>query len=127
MEAAGGAFRPYGLWAVEALYPPIPPAATTASTHSTNHRLHPNRYGIPLALLPFVCSYSVHPGQIIGLAERLKRGRQLATWAMRGGILSPADLELDRDHMTGRRTRPPVRDEIPPPIDDRLIVELYSR
>jgi ribosomal protein S4 len=29
--------------------------------------------------------------------------------------------------MTGRLVRPPGRDEIPVPIDDRLIVEFYSR
>jgi len=36
-------------------------------------------------------------------------------------------LELDRDQLTGRLVRAPERDEIPVPIDDRLIVEFYSR
>jgi small subunit ribosomal protein S4 len=72
-------------------------------------------------------SYQVRPGQVIGVSEKLKRGRQMAVWAERGGILPPAYLELDRDRMTGRLVRAPERDEIPVPIDDRLIVEFYSR
>src|SRR3712207_1492103 len=46
-------------------------------------------------------SYQVRPGQVIGVSEKLKRGRQMAVWAERGGILPPAYLELDRDNMTG--------------------------
>ncbi|HYH09485.1 MAG TPA: 30S ribosomal protein S4 [Thermoanaerobaculia bacterium] len=72
-------------------------------------------------------SYSVRPGQVIGISERMKRSRQMAVWAERGGIIPPAYLELDRNQMTGRLLRPPERDEIPVPIDDRLIVEFYSR
>ena len=72
-------------------------------------------------------SYQVRPGQTLTLSERMKRSRQVAIWAERGGILPPAYLELDRDRMTGRLVRSPERDEIPVPIDDRLIVEFYSR
>jgi len=72
-------------------------------------------------------SYQVRPGQTITLTERMKRSRQMAVWAERGGILPPAYLELDRDTMTGRLVKVPDRDEIPIPVDDRLIVEFYSR
>ncbi len=72
-------------------------------------------------------SYSVRTGETIGITEKMKRSRQLAVWAERGGILPPAYLDLDRNNMTGRLTREPARDEIPVPIDDRLIVEFYSR
>lgn len=72
-------------------------------------------------------SYEVRPGQTITLTERMKRSRQMAVWAERGGILPPAYLELDRDTMTGRLVKVPDRDEIPIPVDDRLIVEFYSR
>jgi small subunit ribosomal protein S4 len=72
-------------------------------------------------------SYHVRPGQTITLSERMKRSRQIAIWSERGGILPPAYLELDRDAMSGRLVRAPDRDEIPVPIDDRLIVEFYSR
>ena len=72
-------------------------------------------------------SFQVRPGQTVTISEKMKRSRQMAVWAERGGIIAPAYLELDRDTMTGRLLRPPDRDEIPVPIDDRLIVEFYSR
>lgn len=72
-------------------------------------------------------SYEVRPGQTITLTERMKRSRQMAVWGERGGILPPAYLELDRDTLTGRLVKVPDRDEIPIPVDDRLIVEFYSR
>lgn len=72
-------------------------------------------------------SYQVRPGQTLSVAEKLKRGRQLAVWAEGGGIVPPPYLELDRDDLQGRLVRLPERDEIPVPVDDRLIVEFYSR
>ena len=57
----------------------------------------------------------------------MKRSRQIAVWAERGGILPPPYLELDRDNGAGKLVRLPERDEIPVPVDDRLIVEFYSR
>jgi small subunit ribosomal protein S4 len=72
-------------------------------------------------------SYHVRPNDTITLSERFKRSRQMAIWLERGGIVPPPYLELDRDQMSGRLVRVPERDEIPVPIDDRLIVEFYSR
>jgi small subunit ribosomal protein S4 len=72
-------------------------------------------------------SYEVRPGDTITLGEKMKRSRQMAIWAERGGILPPAYLELDQTTMTGRLVKVPARDEIPVPVDDRLIVEFYSR
>lgn len=72
-------------------------------------------------------SYHVRPNDTLTLSERFKRSRQMAIWLERGGIVPPAYLELDRDQLSGRLVRVPERDEIPVPIDDRLIVEFYSR
>jgi small subunit ribosomal protein S4 len=72
-------------------------------------------------------SFGVSPGQTITISERMRRSRQMAIWAERGGIVPPPYLELDRDQLSGKLVRPPERDEIPVPIDDRLIVEFYSR
>jgi small subunit ribosomal protein S4 len=72
-------------------------------------------------------SYEVRPGDTLTITERMKRSRQMAIWSERGGILPPAYLELDRGQMTGRLVKVPDRDEIPVPIEDRLIVEFYSR
>ncbi len=72
-------------------------------------------------------SAQVRPGQTIGLTEKIRRGREMALWAERGGIVPPAYLELDRENMTGRVARLPERDEIPVPVDERLVIEFYSR
>lgn len=72
-------------------------------------------------------SYGVRPGETITISERMKRSRQMAVWAERGGIVPPPYLELDRDQLSGKLVRVPARDEIPVPIEDRLIVEFYSR
>jgi small subunit ribosomal protein S4 len=72
-------------------------------------------------------SYQVRPGQTISLSERFKKSAQVAAWKARGGIAPPAYLELDFEQMSGKLMREPARDEIPVPIDDRLIVEFYSR
>ena len=72
-------------------------------------------------------SFGVKPGQTITISERMRRSRQMAIWAERGGIVPPPYLELDRDQLSGKLVRAPERDEIPVPIDDRLIVEFYSR
>src|SRR5688500_13472471 len=72
-------------------------------------------------------SYEVQPGQAITLSEKMKRSRQVAVWRERGGIVPPPYLELDYEAMAGKLVRAPERDEIPVPIDDRLIVEFYSR
>jgi small subunit ribosomal protein S4 len=72
-------------------------------------------------------SYQVRPNEVITLSERFRRSRQMAIWSERGGIVPPPYLELDRDQLSGRLVRQPERDEIPVPIDDRLIVEFYSR
>lgn len=72
-------------------------------------------------------SHQVRPGQTVGLTEKFSRSPQVAVWRERGAIPPPAYLEVDRDAMRGRLLRAPDRDEIPVPIDDRLIVEFYSR
>lgn len=72
-------------------------------------------------------SYQVQPGEAISLAEKFKRSRQAAVWSERGGIMPPPYLEMDATRETGRLVRLPERDEIPVPVDDRLIVEFYSR
>jgi small subunit ribosomal protein S4 len=72
-------------------------------------------------------SQEVQPGQTVTLSERMRRTRQVAVWRERGGIAPPAYLELNQDQTEGRLVRAPERDEIPVPIDDRLIVEYYSR
>lgn len=72
-------------------------------------------------------SYLLRPGQKIALSEKMKKSRQVAEWQQFGAIPPPAYLEVNRDEMSGTFVRFPNREEIPIPIDDRLIVEFYSR
>ena len=81
--------------------------------------VHGKRVDIP--------SYQVRPGQTISLSERFKKSAQVAAWKERGGIMPPPYLELDQANLSGKLVRAPARDEIPVPVDDRLIVEFYSR
>ena len=72
-------------------------------------------------------SAEVKPGQTIELSEKIKKSAQVQIWRERGAIPPPAYLEVDRDAMRGNLVRLPERDEVPVPIDDRLIIEFYSR
>jgi small subunit ribosomal protein S4 len=72
-------------------------------------------------------SYQVSPGQTIALSDRIKKSDQISIWRARGGIAAPAYLEISEDGTSGKLVRAPERDEIPVPVDDRLIVEFYSK
>ncbi len=72
-------------------------------------------------------SYQVSPGETIALSERIKKSEQISIWRARGGIAAPPYLEISEDGTSGKLVRAPERDEIPVPVDDRLIVEFYSR
>jgi small subunit ribosomal protein S4 len=72
-------------------------------------------------------SYQLRPGQRVGVTEKIRRGREMSVWRERGGIVPPAYLELDNENLSGKLVREPERDEIPVPVDDRLVIEFYSR
>lgn len=72
-------------------------------------------------------SFQVRPGQMISVTERMKKSAQMESWRMFGAVPPPAYLEVDRDQLSGKLLRSPDRDEIPVAVDDRLIVEFYSR
>ena len=68
-------------------------------------------------------------GDVITLRERTRKVQQIlnsvATVGGRGGV--PAWLELDADHLKGTVLALPRRDDLQWPIDEQLIVELYSK
>jgi small subunit ribosomal protein S4 len=73
-------------------------------------------------------SYLLKPGQVLSLREKAVKnlGVQAALHAARGrGI--PAWLSFDVDKTQGAVTNLPRRDEITMPIQEQLIVELYSK
>jgi len=73
-------------------------------------------------------SYAVRSGQKISIKEKSRKNdfiRASVETARGRGV--PEWLELDADNMTGTVLRLPARDDIKLPIQEQLIVELYSR
>ncbi len=73
-------------------------------------------------------SYLVKPGDVIEVRERSKkivRIQEALEGVARRGI--PQWLELDKEQMKGTVKSIPTREEITLPIQEKLIVELYSR
>ena len=73
-------------------------------------------------------SYPVKPGQVISLKEKMGKNTsvQAALEAARGRGL-PAWLSFDQDGLKGTVANLPRREEITLPIQEQLIVELYSK
>ena len=76
-----------------------------------------------------VASYAVQPGDKISLSEKAKlnAGVQQALQALpkRGPL--PSWIEVNASHVAGKVRSWPSRDEMSYPIDEQLIVELYSK
>jgi len=76
-----------------------------------------------------IASYQVKAGDVITLKERARKNQPIldsvASVSGRGGI--PAWLELDADNIRGTVLSLPKRDDVQMPIDEQLIVELYSK
>ena len=74
-------------------------------------------------------SYQVDAGDIITLRESTRKVQQIldsvAGIGGRGGV--PAWLELDAENLKGTVVALPKRDDVQMPIDEQLIVELYSK
>jgi small subunit ribosomal protein S4 len=73
-------------------------------------------------------SYLVKPGDVIEVREKSKkvvRIQEALEGVARRGI--PQWLELDKDQMKGSVKSMPTRQEITIPIQEKLIVELYSK
>jgi small subunit ribosomal protein S4 len=73
-------------------------------------------------------SYSVRLGDVISIREKSRQmGRVLSALdgALRRGV--PEWAELDRDTFSGRIKVFPTRSDITMPINEKLIVELYSK
>jgi small subunit ribosomal protein S4 len=73
-------------------------------------------------------SFRVRPGQAITVREKSRKNEQIKEaieFAQGRGI--PSWLELDGDALQGKVIELPVREDIRFPIQEQLIVELYSR
>jgi small subunit ribosomal protein S4 len=73
-----------------------------------------------------VPSYTLKPGDIIGVRERSK-SLEIIQQSLSGRRLNVAWLEWDGNQMAGKYLARPERDQIPETIKEQLIVELYSK
>ncbi|BCU82672.1 30S ribosomal protein S4 [Polycladomyces abyssicola] len=71
-------------------------------------------------------SYQVQVGDVIGLREK-SRNLQVVKEALEDRQFLPEYLEFDESKMEGTYKRLPERSELPAEINERMIVEFYSR
>jgi len=76
-----------------------------------------------------IASAQTSVGDVITLKDKVKKNQQVldsvASIGGRGGV--PAWLELDAEGLKGTVVSLPKREDIQMPIDEQLIVELYSK
>jgi small subunit ribosomal protein S4 len=73
-----------------------------------------------------VPSYQLKPGDIISVKET-SSAVPVIREATEGTATVPAWLQADYDSLTANVLRLPERDEISAPVQEQLIVELYSK
>ena len=73
-------------------------------------------------------SYLIRPGDVISVRDKSRSSSYFKEVAQWGGAQGVGDwLEVDREQLTGKVIRLPLREEMDVPISEHLIVELYSR
>ncbi len=73
-------------------------------------------------------SYLIKVGDVIEIKEKCKGStRYKEILEVAGGRLVPAWLEVDQENLKGEVKSLPTREEIDVPVDEMLIVELYSK
>lgn len=73
-----------------------------------------------------IASYAVSIGDVIGLRER-SRSLKTVKEAMEGRVHLPTYLDFNDQAVEGKYTRLPERSELSQEIDEKQIVEFYSR
>jgi small subunit ribosomal protein S4 len=73
-------------------------------------------------------SYQVVIGQEVSVKEKMKKNVQVTSaLELVGGRGTPHWLELNSENVTGKILALPKREDINMPIQERMIVELYSK
>ena len=73
-------------------------------------------------------SYQVKAGDVIEIKEKLKSAQRYKDiLEVTAGRMVPAWLESDQENLRGTVKELPTRDEIDVPVNEMLIVELYSK
>jgi len=74
-----------------------------------------------------ISSYTVKPGDVIGVRERSKSLEVITNSLALQGARKYNWLEWDNNEMVGKMINLPLRADIPENINEQLIVELYSK
>ena len=74
-----------------------------------------------------ISSFSVKPGDLIGVRERSKSLEVITNSLALQGARKYNWLEWDNNEMVGKMINLPLRADIPENINEQLIVELYSK
>jgi small subunit ribosomal protein S4 len=73
-------------------------------------------------------SYLIKAGDVIEIKEKCKGSQRYKDiLEVTGGRLVPAWLDVDQENLKGEIKSLPTREEIDVPVDEMLIVELYSK
>jgi len=72
-------------------------------------------------------SYQARPGDVISVREGSSKGETVIRDATELIATVPPWLQADHDSLTAKVLRLPERDEITVPVQEQLIVELYSK
>lgn len=73
-------------------------------------------------------SYTVKPGDVISVKEKAKSAQRYKDiLEVTDGKAVPAWLEADHENLTGTVKEIPTREQIDVPVNEMLIVELYSK
>lgn len=73
-------------------------------------------------------SYQVKAGDVIEIKEKFKSAQRYKDiLEVTAGRMVPAWIEADQENLRGTVKELPTRDEIDVPVNEMLIVELYSK
>ena len=98
-----------------------------APTRDAARQLVSHRHIVVDGKVVNIPSYSVKPGQVIGVREKAK-SLEVITDALAGFNHSKYPwIEWDQTTLSGKLLRTPERADIPENITEQLIVELYSK
>jgi len=97
-----------------------------APTRASARQLVTHRHITVNGELVNIPSYSLRPGEIVGVREKSK-ALEVISNSLSGRRTASAWLEWDASQMSGKFMSRPERDQIPENIKEQLIVELYSK
>ncbi len=98
-----------------------------APTRAAARQLVSHRHIVVDGKVVNIPSYTVKPGQIVGVRERDKSMEVISNSLAGFNHSKYPWIEWDQASMSGKYLNVPTREEIPEAIKEQLIVELYSK